>query len=67
MFQFHQKLRHRADDDSRSADRYREIAQRHRLSADAAMLPRVKEQMMRSAEKWEFLANSYDSTLELAV
>ena len=66
MFEFYQKFRHKPDTDLRSADRFREIAQRHRVSAEASTLPRVKEQMLRSAEKWEFLANSYDSALELA-
>ena len=66
MFEFYQKFRHKPDTDLRSADRFREIAQRHRVSAEASTLPCVKEQMLRSAEKWEFLANSYDSALELA-
>ena len=66
MFRFYHKFHHRSDTDVRSADRFREIAQRHRVSAESSPLPRVKEQMLRSAEKWEFLANSYDTTLELA-
>jgi hypothetical protein len=47
------------------AQRYMQVALGQRLTAEKATLPRVREQLLRSAEKWEFLAHSYDSELEL--
>jgi hypothetical protein len=44
-----------------SSQRYRNVAQLQRQSAEKATVPGVREQLLRSAEKWEFLANSHEA------
>ena len=43
--------------------RYRKVALRQRQLAERTNLPQLKEQLLRSAEKWEFLASSQDADL----
>jgi hypothetical protein len=39
-----------------ASNEYRQLALRHRLLAQRESLPRVRDMLNASAEKWEFLA-----------
>ena len=48
-------------EDVRWVQCYLKVASRQRQKAQRTTLPKIREQLLRSAEKWEFLASSPDA------